>query len=155
MVQSAPVSANSLGSFGSTKESIVSSESSAQSLVSTPATTTGMVSPSQSIAPQDAEPNTAKMEVAMAAERQKKAKDDLASLKKLEKTIRKDLGSRSNYSKYAAAAGLQDSLFGVCKAYALFDEGVGYAQGMNFIVMPLLFNVGAMIDTLKCLLTSS
>ena len=146
-VQSAPVSANSLGSFGSTKESIVSSESSAQSLVSTPATTTGMISPSQSVTPQDAEPNTAKMEAAMAAERQKKAKDDLASLKKLEKTIRKDLGSRSNYSKYAAAAGLQDSLFGVCKAYALFDEGVGYAQGMNFIVMPLLFNVSLQCST--------
>ena len=32
-------------------------------------------------------------------------------------------------------------LFGVCKAYALFDEGVGYAQGINFIAMPLLFNM--------------
>ncbi|KAI7661105.1 RabGAP/TBC, partial [Hortaea werneckii] len=36
---------------------------------------------------------------------------------------------------------LQDGLFGVCKAYALFDEGVGYAQGINFIAMPLLFNL--------------
>ena len=82
----------------------------------------------------------------MAVERQKKAKEDIVSLRKLEKTIRKDLGTRSNYSKYAAAAGLQDSLFGVCKAYALFDEGVSYAQGMNFIVMPLLFNVSGHID---------
>ncbi len=27
------------------------------------------------------------------------------------------------------------------KRYALYDEDVGYAQGMNFIAMPLLFNV--------------
>ena len=142
-VQSAPASANSLGSLGSTKESIVSTESSIQSTTSTPATTNGMASPTSSITPQEAETNTAKMEAAMAAERQKKAKEDLANLKKLEKTIRKDLGTRANYSKYAAAAGLQEGLFGVCKAYALFDEAVGYAQGMNFIVMPLLFNVSA------------
>jgi hypothetical protein len=68
-------------------------------------------------------------------------KKDLAMVQKLEKTIRRDLGARTSYSKYAAAAGLQDGLFGVCKAYALFDEGVGYAQGMNFLVMPILFNV--------------
>ncbi|KAH6621109.1 rab-GTPase-TBC domain-containing protein [Chaetomium sp. MPI-SDFR-AT-0129] len=75
------------------------------------------------------------------AERQKKEKEDLASLQKLEKTIRRDLGARTSYSKFAAAQGLQEGLFGVCKAYALFDEGVGYAQGMNFLVMPLLFNM--------------
>ncbi len=75
------------------------------------------------------------------AERQKKEKEDLAMLQKLEKTIRRDLGARTSFSKYAAAQGLQEGLFGVCKAYALFDEGVGYAQGMNFLAMPLLFNV--------------
>ena len=75
------------------------------------------------------------------AERKKKEKEDAAMLQKLEKTIRRDLGARTSYSKYAAAAGLQEGLFGVCKAYALFDEGVGYAQGMNFLVMPILFNV--------------
>lgn len=62
-------------------------------------------------------------------------------LQKLEKVIRRDLGARTSYSKFAAAQGLQEGLFGVCKAYALFDEGVGYAQGMNFLIMPLLFNM--------------
>ncbi|KAF2093270.1 RabGAP/TBC [Rhizodiscina lignyota] len=66
---------------------------------------------------------------------------DTASIQKLEKMIRRDLGARTSYSKYVMAAGLQDGLFGVCKAYALLDEQVGYAQGMNFIAMPLLFNM--------------
>ncbi|KAK0626214.1 rab-GTPase-TBC domain-containing protein [Immersiella caudata] len=76
-----------------------------------------------------------------AVTRKKRDKEDLAMLQKLEKTIRRDLGARTSYSKFAAAQGLQEGLFGVCKAYALFDEGVGYAQGMNFLVMPLLFNM--------------
>ena len=84
----------------------------------------------------------AKSPVITAAEKKKKDKEDTAALQKLEKTIRRDLGARTSFSKYAAAAGLQDGLFGVCKAYALYDEGVGYAQGMNFLIMPLLFNVG-------------
>ncbi|KAF5020001.1 hypothetical protein F66182_7989 [Fusarium sp. NRRL 66182] len=82
-----------------------------------------------------------KAQAAAAAERKRKDKEDVAMLQKLEKTIRRDLGARTSYSKYAAAAGLQEGLFGVCKAYALFDEGVGYAQGMNFLIMPLLFNM--------------
>ncbi|KAI0445538.1 RabGAP/TBC [Xylaria telfairii] len=82
-----------------------------------------------------------KAQTLAAAEKKKKEKEDAAALQKLEKTIRRDLGTRTSYSKYAAAAGLQDGLFGVCKAYALFDEGVGYAQGMNFLIMPLLFNM--------------
>lgn len=79
--------------------------------------------------------------VASAADRLKKDKENSAAMRKLEKAIRRDLGARTSYFKYAAAAGLQEGLFGVCKAYALHDEGVGYAQGMNFLVMPLLFNV--------------
>ncbi|RDA83857.1 hypothetical protein CP532_1208, partial [Ophiocordyceps camponoti-leonardi (nom. inval.)] len=74
-------------------------------------------------------------------ERKRKTKENAAALSKLEKTIRRDLGARTSYSKYAAAAGLQEGLFGVCKAYALYDEAVGYAQGMNFLIMPLLFNM--------------
>lgn len=84
------------------------------------------------------------MEAAMkvsAAEKKKKAKEDAAALTKLEKMIKRDMGTRTSFSKFATSAGLQEGLFGVCKAYALFDEGVGYAQGMNFLVMPLLFNV--------------
>jgi hypothetical protein len=83
----------------------------------------------------------AKNTVINAEEKKRKGKEDAAALQKLEKVIRRDLGARTSYSKYAAAQGLQESLFGVCKAYALYDEGVGYAQGMNFLIMPLLFNV--------------
>lgn len=75
------------------------------------------------------------------AERKKREKEEKAALAKLEKVIRKDLGMRTSFSKFAASQGLQEGLYGVCKAYALFDEAVGYAQGMNFLVMPLLFNV--------------
>lgn len=73
--------------------------------------------------------------------RQKKKKEDWEMISRLEKTIRRDLGQRTAYSKFASAQGLQEGLYGVCKAYALFDEEVGYAQGMNFLIMPLLFNV--------------
>lgn len=73
--------------------------------------------------------------------RQKKKKEDWEMISRLEKTIRRDLGARTAYSKFASAPGLQEGLLGVCKAYALFDEEVGYAQGMNFLIMPLLFNV--------------
>lgn len=123
------------------KTPVASSASSIHSEHSTAATpaTDGMTSPSPS-QERDNE-SIAKLQAAMLAERKKKSKEDTAALQKLEKVIKRDLGARTSYSKYAAAAGLQDGLFGVCKAYALFDEGVGYAQGMNFLVMPLLFNV--------------
>ena len=128
---------------GSTKEkhSVASSSSSTHSGHSTPGTsaTNGLTSPATS-QEKDAE-SVAKLQAAMMAERKKKAKDDAAALQKLEKVIKRDLGARTSYSKFAVAAGLQEGLFGVCKAYALFDEAVGYAQGMNFLVMPLLFNV--------------
>lgn len=77
----------------------------------------------------------------LTVERKKRDKAEKAALAKLEKVIRKDLGMRTSFSKYAASQGLQEGLYGVCKAYALFDEAVGYAQGMNFLVMPLLFNM--------------
>ena len=130
------------------KHSIASSASSTHSGHSTPATTAtnGLTSPSHSQLGKDAE-SMKQLQTAMIAERKKKAKEDAAALQKLEKVIRKDLGSRTSYSKYAVAAGLQDGLFGVCKAYALFDEGVGYAQGMNFLIMPLLFNVSGFTDS--------
>lgn len=83
----------------------------------------------------------AKNQAIALADRKKREKDEKTALQKLEKVIRKDLGMRTSFSKFAASQGLQDALFGVCKAYALFDEAVGYAQGMNFLVMPLLFNM--------------
>ena len=123
------------------KQSVTSSASSIHSDTSTPATsaTNGAVL-STSSQEKDSE-SLMKLQSIMIAERQKKSREDKAALHKLEKVIRRDLGARTSYSKYAIAAGLQEGLFGVCKAYALFDEGVGYAQGMNFLVMPLLFNV--------------
>lgn len=123
------------------KTTVASSASSIHSDHSTPATsgTNGITSSSPS-QERDAE-SVAKLQAAMMVERRKRTKEDNAALQKLEKQIKKDMGARTSYSKYAVAAGLQDGLFGVCKAYALFDEGVGYAQGMNFLIMPLLFNV--------------
>ncbi|KAL9020905.1 MAG: hypothetical protein Q9185_001868 [Variospora sp. 1 TL-2023] len=121
------------------KASVTSSASSIHSNYSTP-TTNGARSPTLSHHDKDSE-GIVKLQVAMKAERTRKKREDAASLQKLEKTIKRDLGTRTSFSKYAAAAGLQDGLFGVCKAYALFDEGVGYAQGMNFLAMPLLFNM--------------
>lgn len=91
--------------------------------------------------PKDDDPAFAKAQAASETERKKKKKEDTASIQRLEKTIRKDVGARTAYSKFASAQGLQEGLFGVCKAYALYDEDVGYAQGMNFLIMPLLFNV--------------
>lgn len=94
-------------------------------------------SPSQEIDPE----RLAREQAASETARSKKAKDEATALQKLEKTIRRDLGARTSYSKYFISQGSQESLYGLCKAYALYDEPVGYAQGMNFIVMPLLFNV--------------
>ena len=123
------------------KKSVTSSASSIKSGHSTPTTTAtnGLTSPTPS-GKEEGE-SMAKLQAAMIAERKKKAQYDKTAIQKLEKVIKRDLGARTSYFKYAVAAGLQDGLFGVCKAYALFDEGVGYAQGMNFLVMPLLFNV--------------
>ena len=135
---------STVNSNGKKKDSVASSSSSIHSGHSTPATsaTNGLTSPSPS-QEKDTE-SIMKLQAAMMAERKKKAKEDAAALQKLEKVIKKDLGARTSYSKFAVAAGLQEGLFGVCKAYALFDEGVGYAQGMNFLVMPLLFNVSGL-----------
>ncbi|KAG5924579.1 hypothetical protein E4U42_004613 [Claviceps africana] len=117
-----------------TRDSVKSSASSTHSNQSAANGSTS----SRSEGSQDA---TLKAQMAVAAEKRKKQKEDAVAVQKLEKIIRRDLGARTSFSKYAAAAGLQDGLFGVCKAYALFDEGVGYAQGMNFLIMPLLFNM--------------
>ncbi|KAI1408138.1 RabGAP/TBC [Hypoxylon sp. FL1857] len=129
------ISVSSNGNMSSEKEPTASSASSVHSEVSGGS--------GKKTSPTPAEPSEAalKAQALAAAERKKKEKEDAAALQRLEKTIKRDLGARTSFSKYAAAAGLQDGLFGVCKAYALFDEAVGYAQGMNFLIMPLLFNM--------------
>ncbi|KAK7554148.1 rab-GTPase-TBC domain-containing protein [Phyllosticta citricarpa] len=127
-------------------ESVTSSASSVHSNYSTPATTTtggtahgnGVASPTTNGQDGDISDATAKLQ----DEKRKKAKaEQAAALAKLEKAIKRDLGARTSYSKYLMAAGLQDGLFNLCKAYALFDEQVGYPQGVNFVAMPLLFNM--------------
>ncbi|KAK4212204.1 RabGAP/TBC [Rhypophila decipiens] len=116
------------------KEALSSSSSSVHSEQSGPN--------SNNVSPTDKDSEAfQKAQALSAAERKKKEKEDIAMIQKLEKVIKRDLGARTSYSKYAAAQGLQEGLFGVCKAYALFDEAVGYAQGMNFLVMPILFNM--------------
>lgn len=121
------------------KDLVASSRSSIRSEVSLAQSNTGTSSPSPSHE-KDAE-RLAKEQAAAEAARKKKAKEDAAALQRLEKAIRRDLGSRTSYSKYFLSQGNQEGLFGLCKAYALYDEAVGYAQGVNFIAMPLLFNV--------------
>ncbi|RMZ71266.1 GTPase-activating GYP5 [Pyrenophora seminiperda CCB06] len=124
---------------GTGKESVASSSSSVHSDYSSPATTatsTNAPLPSPPVT-SDSFEDPAKAQARIAAER----KQSVANISKLEKAIKRDLGARTSYSKYVMAAGLQDGLFGICKAYALYDDAVGYAQGMNFIAMPLLFNM--------------
>lgn len=114
------------------KDSGISSRSSVHSDSSTPATS-NLNSPPQSV-----DGTGSELKTKLLAEKQKR---DAATLQKLEKAIKRDLGARTSFSKYAQSAGLQDGLFGLCKSYALFDEAVGYAQGINFVAMPLLFNM--------------
>ena len=132
---------SSINGSAKEKDSIASSGSSIHSDHSTPATSAnvGLTSPSTSNE-MDAVGDS-KLQAQLHAERKTKAKEDAAALSKLEKMIKRDMGSRTSYSKYAVAAGFQDGLFNVCKSYALFDEAVGYPQGMNFIIMPLLFTM--------------
>ncbi|KAH5762543.1 hypothetical protein HBI17_050260 [Parastagonospora nodorum] len=137
-VKTPNTSAPTIGN-GREKDSVASSSSSVHSDASTPATTNGSSNaplPSPSVT-SDSFEDPLKAQARLAAERKQSA----IEVSKLEKTIKRDLGARTSYSKYVMAAGLQDGLFGICKAYALYDEAVGYAQGMNFIAMPLLFNM--------------
>lgn len=120
------------------KESVSSSRSSIKSDHSTPATSANVGSPTQ----EASDPiSSAKLQADLATEKAKKAKEDAAAVAKLEKMIKRDMGTRTSYSKYTTAAGLQEPLFNVCKAYALYDDAVGYPQGLNFIIMPLLFTM--------------
>ncbi|KAK0282514.1 hypothetical protein LTR91_001499 [Friedmanniomyces endolithicus] len=120
---------------GAENQSISSSRSSVHSEMSTPATSAMASPPPSSL---DAK-NPLDVQGRLLAEKQKR--QEQVALAKLEKAIKRDMGARTSFSKYSSAAGLQDALFGVCKAYALFDDSVGYAQGINFIAMPLLFNM--------------
>ncbi|KAL2857888.1 GTPase activating protein [Aspergillus pseudoustus] len=128
---------NGTGEKDSAASSSRSSIRSERSVSVAPSNNSSSPSPSQEADPEKLAKEQAANEIA----RKKKAKEDAATLQKLEKTIRRDLGARTSYSRYFVSQGNQEGLFGLCKAYALYDDPVGYAQGMNFIVMPLLFNM--------------
>ncbi|KAL4932725.1 putative GTPase activating protein (Gyp5) [Aspergillus undulatus] len=132
--------ANGMTNGSVEKDSASSSRSSIRSersVSAAPSNHSSSPSPSHEVDPE----KLAKEQAADETARKKKAKEDAAMLQKLEKTIRRDLGARTSYSRYFVSQGNQEALLGLCKAYALYDEAVGYAQGMNFIVMPLLFNM--------------
>ncbi|KAI8323385.1 RabGAP/TBC [Martensiomyces pterosporus] len=62
---------------------------------------------------------------------------------KNEKLIRHDLARtfpKLDYFRDTEGAG-QEGLFNVLRAYSLYDEEVGYCQGLSFIVGPLLLNM--------------
>lgn len=120
------------------KESIASSASSVHSEQSTPATTAGALSPQ--ISPSDGTDDMVRLQKSLVNVQTRAGKDEVGRIQKLEKVIKRDLGTRTSYSKFEGAKD-SEGLFGVCKAYALYDEAVGYAQGMNFIAQPLLLNV--------------
>ena len=64
-----------------------------------------------------------------------------------EKAIMRDLTRTFPHHEYFRDSGApgsgtgQENLFNVVKAYSLYDEEVGYCQGLQFIVGPLLLNV--------------
>ncbi|BGP57270.1 GTPase-activating protein [Rhodotorula sphaerocarpa] len=60
-----------------------------------------------------------------------------------EKSIARDLNRtfpKHTYFKDAGGVG-QENLFNVVKAYSIYDDEVGYTQGLQFIVGPLLLNM--------------
>ena len=122
---------------------VVSSGSSMHSAQSSPASPSGEAQVGSPSSTHDSlnEEARAKMNEKLSVEQKKRDQDEANALRKLERTIKRDLGARTSYSKFLMSSGLQNGLFGICKAYALYDEEVGYAQGMNFVAMPLLFNV--------------
>jgi hypothetical protein len=137
-----PTPVNGINGTAKEKESVSSEHSSILSEKSTPATSANGPIGSPSPSNEKTDPiKEQKLQVQLAAEKARKAKEDATALAKLEKMIKRDMGSRTSYSKFTTAAGLQDALFNVCRAYALFDSDVGYPQGMNFIIMPMLFTM--------------
>jgi hypothetical protein len=68
-----------------------------------------------------------------------------------EKAIQRDLSRtfpNHDYFKEGGVPGTgtgQENLFNVVKAYSIYDEEVGYCQGLQFIVGPLLLNVRVLL----------
>ena len=66
-----------------------------------------------------------------------------------EKLIKRDL-ARTSFIKDSAIKEKIDDLFNIIKTYSLYDEEVGYTQGMAFITVPLLMNMES--DEAFCML---
>lgn len=49
--------------------------------------------------------------------------------------------AHENFRTDGGSSSLLDSLFKVCKAYAVYDEEVGYCQGLSFLVAALLLHM--------------
>lgn len=49
--------------------------------------------------------------------------------------------AHENFQSGAGSSSLLDSLFKVCKAYAVYDEEVSYCQGLSFLVAALLLHM--------------
>lgn len=82
----------------------------------------------------------------MAASKDPPLENLYSSLLKLEspheKSIQRDLSRTYPKLGYFREGGVgQGCLFDVVKAYSLYDEEVGYTQGLQFIVGPLLLNM--------------
>lgn len=62
-----------------------------------------------------------------------------------EQTILRDVHrtypAHENFRQGSGSSSLIDSLFKVCKAYAVYDEEVGYCQGLSFLVAALLLHM--------------
>ncbi|KAI8878085.1 TBC-domain-containing protein [Backusella circina FSU 941] len=58
-----------------------------------------------------------------------------------EKAITRDLHRTFPYHPYFQSELGQESLFNVMKAYSLYDDQLGYCQGLAFIAGPLLLNM--------------
>jgi hypothetical protein len=58
-----------------------------------------------------------------------------------EKAITRDLHRTFPYHPYFQSDQGQEALFNVVKAYSLYDEQLGYCQGLAFVAGPLLLNV--------------
>lgn len=73
-----------------------------------------------------------------------------------EKAIIRDLNRTfPSHEYFHDKAGVgQNNLLNIMKAYSLYDDEVGYCQGMAFVVGPLLLNVSFLFPILRCPLSS-
>uniref|UniRef100_A0A6G1SK20 Rab GTPase-activating protein 1 n=1 Tax=Aceria tosichella TaxID=561515 RepID=A0A6G1SK20_9ACAR len=59
----------------------------------------------------------------------------------ISRDVHRTYPAHENFRSDAGSDSLVDSLFKVCKAYAVYDEEVGYCQGLSFLVAALLLHM--------------